>query len=298
MSALDVRKLKGSSYVVAGPTNIGLVENNNDVVLIDSGNDKDSGRKLRKLLEDKKWKLKAIINTHSNADHIGGNSYLQRNTDCKIYASKIEAAFIEYPQLESSFLWGGYPNKDISNKFFKAEESEVFEVINDDTKILQDASLSVIRLPGHFFDMIGIMTIDNVAYIGDCIFDIDVLDKYKIPFIYDVKKYKETIENVMGIKAEYYVMSHGEVKENIDDVAKYNLRVIDRLEEILLTTLRSPMIFEKILKDVCNELGILLNCGQYALVGSTIRSFLTYLNNVDKIEYEFMDNEMVWKITG
>jgi glyoxylase-like metal-dependent hydrolase (beta-lactamase superfamily II) len=298
MSALDVRKLKGSSYVVAGPTNIGLVENNNDVVLIDSGNDKDSGRKLRKLLEDKKWKLKAIINTHSNADHIGGNSYLQRNTDCKIYASKIEAAFIESPQLESSFLWGGYPNKDISNKFFKAEESEVFEVINDDTKILQDASLSVIRLPGHFFDMIGIMTIDNVAYIGDCIFAIDVLDKYKIPFIYDVKKYKETIENVMGIKAEYYVMSHGEVKENIDDVAKNNLRVVDRLEEILLTTLRSPMIFEKILKDVCNELGILLNCGQYALVGSTIRSFLTYLNNVDKIEYEFMDNEMVWKITG
>lgn len=298
MSALDVRKLKGSSYVVAGPTNIGLVEKNNDVVLIDSGNDKDSGRKLRKLLEDKKWKLKAIINTHSNADHIGGNSYLQRNTDCKIYASKIEAAFIESPQLESSFLWGGYPNKDISNKFFKAEESEVFEVINDDTKILQDASLSVIRLPGHFFDMIGIMTIDNVAYIGDCIFDIDVLDKYKIPFIYDVKKYKETIENVMGIKAEYYVMSHGEVKENIDDVAKNNLRVVDRLEEILLTTLRSPMIFEKILKDVCNELGILLNCGQYALVGSTIRSFLTYLNNVDKIEYEFMDNEMVWKIIG
>ena len=43
-----------------------------EAVLIDSGNDKEAGKKVLKIFDAQGWRLKAVYNTHSNADHIGG----------------------------------------------------------------------------------------------------------------------------------------------------------------------------------------------------------------------------------
>ena len=53
------------TYYIQSPAKIGLVKlNEEEVCLIDSGNDKDAGRKVRQLLDKNGWKLKAIYNTH------------------------------------------------------------------------------------------------------------------------------------------------------------------------------------------------------------------------------------------
>ena len=64
-----------------------------------------------------------------------------------------------------------------------AKPSEVTEICDADFP----KSLSVIDLPGHFFDMIGIRTPDGVAFIADCLNSKETLDKYKFTFIYDVE---------------------------------------------------------------------------------------------------------------
>ena len=97
-----------NTYYIESPAKIGLVRTGgSDVVLIDSGNDKDAGRKVRQHLDANGFRLKAIYNTHSNADHIGGNQYLQRQTGCAVYAPGVEAAFTRAPIQEPSILYGG-----------------------------------------------------------------------------------------------------------------------------------------------------------------------------------------------
>ena len=104
----ELKHVAGGSYYIESPAKIGLVElGNGEVCLIDSGNDKDAGRKVRQILDAHGWHLAAIYHAHSNPDHIGGNAYVQRQTGCKIYAPGIECAFTRNPILEPSFLYGG-----------------------------------------------------------------------------------------------------------------------------------------------------------------------------------------------
>ena len=52
----ELIQISGSSYYVQSPARIGLVRlNDTDVCLIDSGSDKDAGRKARQLMEKNGW---------------------------------------------------------------------------------------------------------------------------------------------------------------------------------------------------------------------------------------------------
>ncbi len=104
----ELIQISERNYYIQSPARIGLIRlEGQDVCLIDSGNDKNAGRKVRQILDTNGWRLTAIYNTHSNADHIGGNKYLQEQTGCKIYAPGIDCAFTRHPILEPSFLYGG-----------------------------------------------------------------------------------------------------------------------------------------------------------------------------------------------
>ena len=68
------------TYYIQCPAKMGLWRlTDTDVVLIDSGNDKDAGRKVQKILDAQGWHLACILNTHANADHNGGNALLVRH---------------------------------------------------------------------------------------------------------------------------------------------------------------------------------------------------------------------------
>ena len=65
-------------------------------------------------------KIIAVINTHSHADHSGGNSYLKNNLDAQIWCTKTESSFLQNPAAVAYMYWGGNPIEEIKNDTFVA----------------------------------------------------------------------------------------------------------------------------------------------------------------------------------
>ena len=288
---MELIKVGDKTYYIKNPTNIGIYKiDEENVYLIDSGNDKEAGKKILKIVDEQGWKVKGVITTHANADHIGGNKVIQDRTEATILAYNIEKAITENPILEPAFLYGGYPFKDIKNKFLLAKESVV---TNIDGNLPE--GLEYVLLRGHFFDMIGIKTSDNVYFLADSLFSEETIKKYHLFFIYDVKEYLNTLDLLSTLDGKLYIPSHCEATENITSLIETNRNKINEISNKICEACNEEKTFEEILKFVFDEYNLIMNPNQYVLIGSTVKSYLSYLCDESKISYEFKDNKMVWK---
>jgi len=288
----ELIQVSRQSCYIQSPAKIGLVKwNDKDVCLIDSGSDKDAGRKVRQHLDANGWRLTAIYNTHSNADHIGGNKYLQGQTGCKIYAPGIECAFSRYPVLEPSFLYGGYPCGELRHKFLMAQESAVQEL----TKDCLPEGFQIIPLPGHFFDMAGFRTPDDVVYLADCLSSRATLEKYRIAFLYDAAAYLQTLEMVKSLQAKFFIPAHAEASEEVAGLAQANIDQVLEIADRITDICREPICFEAILQRLFTDYGLTMNFEQYVLVGSTVRSYLAWLKDSGRLNAVFENNILLWR---
>ena len=287
----ELVQVANNTYYVNCPAKIGIYRcEDNGVYLIDSGNDKDAGRRVRKILDEHGWSVKAILNTHSNADHIGGNRYFQQNFGCKIYAPGIEAAFTKSPILEPSFLYGGFPCRDLRHKFLLAQESDCEDISFAELP----AGFEVIPLPGHFFDMVGYRTPDDVVFLADCVSSAATLEKYQIGFIYDVSSYLDTLDKIDSLKARVFVPSHAGETEDIRELSDLNRRKVLEIADKIVAVCSEPQSFEVILQKIFSDYGLMMNFEQYVLVGSTVRSYLAYLRDAGRLDIIFDGNMMLW----
>ncbi len=290
----ELHQVTESCYYIQSPAKIGLIKlGGNDVCLIDSGNDKDAGRKIRQILDANGWRLRAIYNTHSNADHIGGNKYLQTQTGCDIFAYGVERDFTVHPILEPSFLYGGFPPQRLRHKFLMAQESEADEL----TQEALPEGLQILPLPGHFFDMVGFKSADGAVYLADCLSSKETLEKYQITFVYDVAAYLQTLEMVKTLEGKVFIPAHAEATADIAPLAQLNIDKVHEIAYTILSICVTPTAFESILQQLFRAFGLAMNFEQYVLVGSTVRSYLAWLNDAGRAEYFFEDGHMLWRVT-
>lgn len=264
------------TYYIDAPVKIGIYKlNDTEICLIDTGNDKSTGRKIAGIAEANGWSITTIINTHSHADHCGGNSYLQRKYGCKIYAAPIEAAFIEYPILEPSFLYGGYPDSSLHVKALMAEPSRCRPI--DEARLPE--GLTYTYLNGHCSQMLGIHTDDDVWFLGDCVTRQEILDKYHISVTLDVAEFLKTLDKISTFTGQLFVPSHTPALKNLGEIIAINRAKVSEICDVLLKICRTAKKEEEILRDVFAYYNMNHTLEQHVLIGYTVRSYLSYLKD-------------------
>ena len=155
--------------------------------------------------------------------------------------------------------------------------------------------IEVIPLPGHFFDMVGFRMPDGVVFLADCISSRETLEKYAVSFIYDVGAFLETLDMVEKMEVAMFVPAHAGASADIKELVCYNRDKVHEVAERILSICEKPLNFEGILQEVFKDYGLSMNFEQYVLVGSTVRSYLSWLKDNGKLANMFQDNLLLWQ---
>ena len=290
---MELVKVGEKTYYLKNATNIGIYRvDDKSVYLIDTGNDKDAGKKILKIINEQGWQVKGIINTHSHADHIGGNQVIQERTNCMVYSSGLERCFTEYPILEPSLLYGGFPFAGIRNKFLLAKASKVTPK-NDDLP----TGLTLLPLPGHAINMIGVKTSDNVVFLADAVFSAETIAKYHIFYLYDVKAFLETLEKLANLDGALFIPAHCAATNDLKNLIEINRDKVYEVSDFIYQCCCSATTEEAILQTLFEHYHLTMDATQYVLIGSTVRSYLAYLCDSGKLQYIFQDNKLLWQQT-
>ena len=92
-----------------------------------------------------------------------------------------------------------------------------------------------------------------------------------------------------------FVPAHADASADIKELVRYNRDKVQSIAERILFICGEPMHFEKILQEVFKGYGLSMNFEQYVLVGSTVRSYLSWLKDTGKLAAAFQDSMLLWQ---
>ena len=143
--------------------------------------------------------------------------------------------------------------------------------------------------------MIGIKTSDNIYFLADSLFSKETIEKYHLFFIYDVKEFLNTLDYLETLNGKLYIPSHCEATDDISSLIKLNRNKVHEIIDEIYKICQKEKTFEEILKYIFDRYNLIMNTNQYVLIGSTVKSYLSYLCDEGKISYKFKDNRMLWE---
>lgn len=294
---MQLEKITDQVFYISGRVNIGVIRlGEREVVLIDSGLDDSSAWQIIKILQKQDWQPTAVINTHAHADHCGGNVSLKNEFDLDVYAPELEEAIVRYPYLEPLYLFSGAdPISDLQSKFLRCKPSAVDYVIKQEKLEVKGVNLEIVDLAGHAPNQIGV-AVDGVLFCADAVLAEETVNKYTIPYCTDIGKHRQTLSLLKESSYDFYLPSHGELKQDINQLVTVNQEAVDKIETQVVLDLETSCTTEEILKTVCDDFGVeIKGSQQYHLMKTTIMAYLSYLYKQEKINLNIEDNKLYWK---
>ena len=249
---------------------------------------------ILRLITGRGWTLNKVFCTHSHADHTGGCSALRERTDCGIYAPGVCASVLRYSYLQPVTLFGGYPMREMRSKFVMAKTCECAEL----TESALPEGLTFEHIDGHDFEQAAFKTGDGVWFTADCAVDKSVIERYKISFLYDIAEHLRSLERLKAFEGNLFIPSHSEPLTSIAELAEENIRNVHEVAAVIKRLLETPLTIDGLIEGLFVEFGIKLYLMQYELIGSTARSYLSWLSANGEVGCVFEGSRLLWKTVG
>ena len=266
-----------------GATHVGLVRvGEGKCVAIDGGDSPGAAQSLLDRLQESGETLTAVFNTHTHADHVGGNATLQRATGCAVFVPGAEVAVAREPRLNAALLYGGCPGPDQRHPYFLAQPSDAVP--------LTDAALpdgvEAIPLPGHSLCMTAYRC-EGALFLGDALCAEETLKKCPLSFVWNVADYRRSLARVMTLEADWYLPAHGPAVREVQGLVRLHLDCVDAVEERILSLCAEPVGFDALLAALMAGYGLRPSPNRWLLTASTLRSYLSALTEDGRLLSDF-----------
>ena len=285
--------------VFTGGVNVGVIRSGAEaLILVDTGANESNARKLlRHVREELGAEVDAILTTHGHADHFGGHAFVAKRTDAAVYASRFEDAVLEHPELQPIFLFGGAaPPEALRQRFVLADAVQVDARIDPGSIEVEGVTLEVIGLPGHSPNQVGYL-VDGVFFCADVVFPQAAIDKYRIPYLFDLTQHLASMDAAKGIEATAIVPGHGPVETTIDALVDRNLAVVEETLETIRRSLTEPLTLEQLAEIVFERMHVpMTGHVSYYLLRPTIGAYLTHLESLGEVQHVMDGRAARWRL--
>ncbi|KEF34210.1 beta-lactamase [Deinococcus sp. RL] len=260
-----------NSVAIAGP--------GGNALLVDTGLDESHARRLLRALAGAGLTPSAILNTHSHADHHGGNAFLlSRFPELPVYAPPLEAAVIRHPLLEPLSLWGAAPPAELRTKFLLAPPSPA-QGVGPGKQTLGGTEVELLPVPGHAAEMYA-LRVGEVLYAADALFGPEALEKHPLTFCADSAQQKASAGALGELKGVRVVLpGHGDPTPDLAGLVAANLAAYARTTDAVAAALaQGPAAIDELLVRVGEALGAVATTPSgWALNRAVLSAHLTEL---------------------
>ena len=283
---MELRHVLGRTWVAEASTALLPIYRvtDTDIILIDTGYAKLDRSGLTALIEDRGFHLRGIICSHAHFDHSGNVRYLQQRCGAKAAAHIIEAGISVNPDAyRANYVALTYGK---SREFF-LEECFVADTIigpEDDFLDFCGVRFGILQLPGHSAGHIGVVTPDNVAYVGDCLIDQQQIDSAKLPTSMFIARDLQSKEFLRRTQYDAYILAHKSVVTDIAPLVDSNIAFIHRKAEELLNDLTDGMTFAQWISTFCQRENIRTkNELKFSIIERNFSNFVDWLTDEGRI---------------
>lgn len=295
---MDLIPLTPCAYHLAGGSNAGLIVQDGRAVLVDTGLDRDSAKKILRHVAALKVELAAVAITHAHADHFGGAAMIRGRTGVPVYAPALEADVVANPIWEPLYLFSGaMPPAELRHKFTLAEACPVDGVLGPGEQELAGVRVNVLPAPGHAPNQMMVAG-GGACFVADALFAPAVLGKHGIPFCVDVDQALATLADLPALDGQYaaFVPGHGPAVAQIAAwTAENRNRLIAVCQAVADALAKAPDLGE-IIRLTADALAVTIpNPAIYWLTQTTVLACLVSLQRAGRAQVTVEANQLQWQ---